>query len=260
MKTKTENTTQYENPGRPRYEMKFPTGAEWTFVQLMKRNGVDTEKRLASGKDNPNYGKGENCTMLTLRKNLDFCIYAKTAKGKVSKRKGIDPNSIVVPVEGVTAEPDSASGLGRRATLYRLRAVPAKDHSAELAVAPVATVKTRKPRKANATKANVTAEVNQTIEDAKSILAEPTVSVPATTITPDAAPVAPIPDAVHNDFGDNAPVATPEVTPAPIPQTVAESVAAGATVEHIEAPASTPTVEETAVVIPAPVVTETVPA
>ena len=254
MKTKTENTTQYENPGRPRYEMKFPTGAEWTFVQLMKRNGVDTVKRLANGKDNPNYGKGENCTMLTLRKNLDFCIYAKTAKGKVSKRKGIDPNSIVVPVEGVTAEPDSDSGLGRRATLYRLRAVPAKDHSAEIAAAPVATApKTRKPRKSKAT---VTAEVDQTIADAKAILAEPAVSIPETTI----APAAPIPDAVHNDFGDNAPVATPEVTPAPIPQTVAESVAAGATVEHIEAPASTPTVEETAVVVPAPVVTETVPA
>ncbi len=248
---------QYENPGRPRYEMKFPKGAEWTFVQLMRVNGVDTVKRLANGKDNPNYGKGENCTMLTLRKNLDFCIYAKTAKGKVSKRKGIDPNSIVVPVEGVTAEPDSDSGLGRRATLYRLRAVPAKDHSAEIAAAPVATApKTRKPRKSKAT---VTAEVDQTIADAKAILAEPAVSIPETTI----APAAPIPDAVHNDFGDNAPVATPEVTPAPvapIPQTVAESVAGGATVEHIEVPASTPTVEETAVVVPAPVVTETVPA
>ena len=198
VENKVENKNQYDSPGRPRYEMKFPKGAEWTFIQLMKANGVDTVKTLENGKPNPNYGKGDKCTMLTLRKNLDFVTYCLDEQGKVAHPKKVNPKSIVVPVKGVTADPNSESGLGRRATLYRLRSVPAKDHTP----------------KSKAPKADVTAEVNQVIEDAKNILAESTVSIPETTITP----AAPIPDAVHNDFGDNN---IPEVTPEPVAETPA---------------------------------------
>ena len=182
----------HEHPGRPRYEMKFPRGAEWTFTQLMAANGVETDK------SSKRFGKGEKCSMLTLRKNLDFFLYAKTANGKVSKRKGLDPKSVVVIVEGVTAEPDSSTGLGRRATLYRLRhpAVKVKDTTAKM------------------------------VADAKAILAEPSVAV---TIVPEVIPAVPVETVPVADNSGTPPVTatlpTVEValneTPAPVAEPVA---------------------------------------
>jgi len=164
----------------------------------MAVNGVNTEH------GSKEFGKGPNCTMLTLRKNLDHVIYCLDANGKVKQPKQISSRSLVVPVKGVTAEPDSESGLGRRAKLYRLRSVAAKDHSADKA-----------PRKAR--KVNKTAE--QVVAEAKAILAEPTTII---NITPQPAPVIP-----------TAPVVPPES-----PETTAafDAVPATAPVETVTVP------------------------
>lgn len=191
-KMKRGEVAKHDHPGRPRYEMKFPSSAEWTFTDLMRVNGVCTDK------GSKNFGKGDKCTMLTLRKNLKHDMFRKDGGRKAT--------SLVVEVKGVTAEPDSESGLGRRATVYRLRAVPAKDHSAEKAPRKVAKIST-------APKITTAAE---TIEAAKAILAEPAAVVtiaPAPEVTPAPAivPVATVPTVDTAPVADAAPVA-----PAPV--------------------------------------------
>ena len=233
-------SVKHDHPGRPRYTMVFPKSATFTFTELMEANGVDTRKYAGGGHANRNYGKGENCTMLTCRKNLKFDL----ARGEVCLMKGY------------TAKPDSDDGLGRRGLLYRHNFTPfakalveAKVRGAEGlnedAPAPKAKA-TRKARK------STTAEVNKMVTDAKAILAEPAATV---VIAP--APASVIPDAVHNPIvapapvAETAPVAAPvaEVTPAAAPEVsvpIAEPVA--------ETPAAP--VTETAPVVPA---TETAP-
>ena len=165
-KNKQGAVINHEHPGRPRYAMKFPRSAEWTFTQLMAANGVNTDK------GSKNFGKGDNCTMLTLRKNLKHDMFRADGNRKAT--------SLVVEVKGITAEPDSDSGFGRRATLYRLRSVPAKDHSNDKA-----------PRKAKAKVAStVSATAAETIAAAQAILAEPTSTV-VIAPAPEVAPVVP---------------------------------------------------------------------
>lgn len=204
----------HEHPGRPRYAMKFPRSAEWTFTQLMAANGVNTDK------GSKKFGKGDNCTMLTLRKNLKHDMFRADGNRKAT--------SLVVEVKGVTAEPDSDTGLGRRATLYRLRSVPAKDHSNDKA-----------PRKAKAKAApTASASVAKTIEDAKAILAEPAAVVtiaPAPEVIPTApvetvptvdtapvaevAPVVPAPE-VEVNLANETPAAAPVAETAPVAEPV----------------------------------------
>ena len=222
---------QHDHPGRPRYTMVFPKSATFTFTELMEANGVDTRKYAGNGHANRNYGKGENCTMLTCRKNLKFDL----ARGEVCLMKGY------------TAKPDSDDGLGRRGLLYRHNSTAFAKALAEAKVrgaeglnedAPAPKAKaTRKARK------STTAEVNKMVTDAKAILAEPAATVVIAPAAP--APASVIPDAVHNPIV--APVA--EVTPAAAPEVsvpIAEPVA--------ETPAAP--VTETAPVVPA---TETAP-
>lgn len=205
---------EHDHPGRPRYGMKFPRSAEWTFTQLMAVNGVETDK------GSKNFGKGDKCTMLTLRKNLKHDMYRADGES-------VNSYSLVVEVKGVTAEPDSDSGLGRRATLYRLRAVVAKDHSVAKATpkAPIeakAVSVAKAPRKAR--KAKVTAKAM--INEAKAILAEPT-TVLTIAPAPEVVPVAEIPapapaPEVEVAIANEAPAA-PEVAPVQAP---AETIAA----------------------------------
>jgi hypothetical protein len=184
-----------EHPGRPRYEMKYPKSAEWTFTQLMKANGVNTE--LGS----KTFGKGENCTMLTLRKNLKHDMFTKS--------KRVNPHSVVVAVMGATAEPDSESGLGRRAKLYRLRTVAAKDHSAAKA-----------PSKAS----KVNTEVAETIAAAQKIIATATPVL----ITP-ASEVAPVIPTAPAEVASSSPVES------------AQAIVNSATVEGV--PATAPVID-----------------
>lgn len=211
MNTNAKNKNQgavakHDHPGRPMYQPKFPRSKEWTFMAFMTINGVNVDH---GSKD---FGKGPNCTMLTLRKWL---TRDKARKGK----------SEVVIVDGVTADPESESGLGRRACVYRLRSETPKDHSGDKA--------TSKPRKVKTS--GTSAEVSKMVADAHAILAEPT---PAVVITPEAtpAPAAPIPDAVHNDFpAENA---APQA-PAPVEVTISnETPTAPAPAQTEQAPAA----------------------
>ena len=199
-KSKT-STVTHDHPGRPRYTMKFPTRKEWTFTDLMNANGVETNPK------SKRFGKGDNCTMLTLRKNLKHDMYLLDKKGKILR---VNPRSQVCLIDGVTAEPDSESGLGRRALLYCLRVN--KDNVSKpvtKASTPKATI-AKAPRKARTPKSTSQTPTADALDKIHAALAapEPTpaVTVPAVTITPEVTP-APAPEV--------APVA--ETAPAPEP-------------------------------------------
>jgi len=222
-KSKNKSVITHDHPGRPRYEMKFPRSAEWTFTQLMAANGVCTDKNatmeVPSKRKNGKprtvnlFGKGPKCSLLTLRKNLEHDMYLHVeGKPCISKyRTRVNPRSMVVEVKGVTAEPDSESGLGRRAGLFRLRSVPAKDHADDKAPS-------KAPRKVS-----IKTTVAETIEAAKAILAEPAAVV---TIAPAPAPVEPvIPVAPAPVAEVPAPAPAPEVEVNLANETVAAPVA-----------------------------------
>ncbi len=211
--SKKNTAVKHDGPGRPKYTPLFPRSKEWTFTDFMEVNGINTN---SNSKD---FGKGPNCTMLTLRKFM----------ARDAKRMG---KSLIFKVKDVTSEPNSKSGLGRRAYLYSLRA----NANVKRGTAPV---KAATPRKAKAAASEVeanglSASTNR-YEEIKNILAAPapavapeaaqpeTVTVPAVTITPEAAPApAPAP----------APVAE---TPAPAP--VAQESANAETATPVAQPA-----------------------
>lgn len=180
--SKTNKATKHEHPGRPMYDPSFPRSKEFTFTDFEVANGV-----------NPKTGKGKECTTLTLRKWL------KRDKARLGK-------SILVQLKGVTAEPNSRKGLGRRAHLFSLRS--------RVSV-------TRTPRTQNAP----TNDVSQSTKDYEAtkaaLLADTSVPVtapvtpepqPEVTPTPAPAPVEAVPAAVV----EAAPIANE--TPAPAPQ------------------------------------------
>ena len=166
----------HDGPGRPKYDPVFPRTKEWTFTDFMKVNGININ---LNSKD---FGKGPNCTMLTLRKFI----------ARDAKKMG---HSLIFKVKNVTSEPNSKDGLGRRAYLYSLRAkASVKKASAPKATAPEV-AETVTPH-------DDVSEATKRYEELKSILAAPaTVTIPAVTITPEATPL-PV-----------APEATPEVAP-----------------------------------------------
>ncbi len=192
---------KHDHPGRPRYTMLFPKSLTFTFTALMAANGVDVRKNLGNGRENENYGKGDNATMLTIRKNLKYLLNRKQ----------------IFLMKGYTAVPDSDDGLGRRGLLYRHADTPfakalaeAKIRGAEglnekAAPAPKAT---RKARTVKISAADKTASA-KAIADAKAILAEPdsTVAIGSTPST--------IPDAVHNPIVAPVSEATPAIVTAP---------------------------------------------
>ena len=143
---KQTRTVKHDHPGRPKYLLKYPTRKEFMFIDILEANGVETNPKSAR------YGKGPNCSMLTIRKGLKRDMYILDDKGKV---KRVNPRSQVVLIHGVTAEPDSESGLGRRALVYCLRVN--KDNVSKAApkdnavVAPKAARKTRTPKDASQT-------------------------------------------------------------------------------------------------------------
>ena len=208
------NTSKHNSPGRPKYTPIFPRTKEWTFTDLMEVNGIDTNS------DHKNFGKGPDCTMLTLRKFM----------ARDSKKLG---RSMIFKVRGVTCEPNSNTGLGRRAYLYSLRA----NAAVKRAAAAPSTPRKAKSVEANGTPATDVSDATKQYEDLKnSLLApspvlvapvlEPAIIEPATVI-PEAviipavtiAPEAPIP----------APAPVVPEAPAPVAE-VAPEVAAPVTV------------------------------
>lgn len=230
----------HDHPGRPRYQMQYPSTLTFTFTELMQVNGVDTNKFAKNGHVNRNFGKGDNCTMLTCRKNLKFAMASEVS---VPDGTTVNKKPSVYLMKGYTAKPDS-DGLGRRGLLYRVASTPFADALAEAKVrgaegfeqpAPKAKVKAkakakvvRKSRKVAIT-ADEKADVAKVIADAKAILAEPAATVQ---ILPVAEPAIETP---VNTTGTPPATATLPVieisTPAPV---VAEQVTDAAPVVPVE--------------------------
>lgn len=89
-------------PGRPKYNPVFPTTDKWTFNDFEITNGVD-----------PQTGKGEKCSRLTLRKWLDADMY--TEEGNLRK------SSQIVLVKKELSPSGSIKGLGRKRLVYQFR-------------------------------------------------------------------------------------------------------------------------------------------
>jgi hypothetical protein len=195
-----------QGPGRPKYSPDFPRKTNWTFIDFMEVNGVE------SNPESKKYGKGPNCTKLTLTKYLGRDMFYLFATGK---RKGQPdrsrprPNSTVKLVKDEFAEPNSENGLGRKGFIYTLRNKPAGQPKT-----------TRKARTTRAT-SDVSPATKQ-YEELKAILAAPTpapaaVTVPAVEVKPEPTPAP-------------APVASETATPVPEAQAAeTAAVAAGAT-------------------------------
>ncbi len=195
--------TESNGPGRPRYQMKYPTTKQWTFQDLMEANDVSLRT-----------GKGPNCTKLTLTKNMDRDLFIRE-EGKNGKRGKIlrtNPKSVVVRLTDVFAEPSSKDGLGRKGYLYCLRAKfdGRTTRTTKPAKAVRATRKTRTPR---ATAAVSQTPVADALDKIHAALAAPT---PVVNVTPAAVPVVTV---------TPAPAPTPAPTPAPVVATVAATPA-----------------------------------
>ena len=211
------NSAENTGPGRPRYQMKYPTTKRWTFQDLEETNKVDLET-----------GKGPNCTKLTLTKNMDRDLWIREVlkNGKRGKIIRSNPKSVAVRLTDIFAEPTSKDGLGRKGYVYSLRAKldgkvgqPVKGQPAK--GQPVKTRKARTP------KTTGLSDATKQYEEIKAILATPTpapapetpapvaetpaaVTVPAVTVTPAPEP-APAPVA-------ETPAPAPETSTAPVAQ------------------------------------------
>jgi hypothetical protein len=177
-------------PGRPKYTPTFPRSAKFSFADFCESNGIDLET-----------GKGDRCTILTLRKFLTRDMFTVDKNGGKRRR----PNSLVTIVEGEYAAPRGDSGLGRKGLLFQLRdkatAAVAKTPTVKAASAPKAKSKKVKTVKTDAPVADTgLSQETQAYEAAKEALLAPT---PAVTIAPTPDPIA-----------ETAPVAA-ESTPAP---------------------------------------------
>lgn len=178
-----------KGPGRPKYVPSLPTKKNWTFTDFEVANGV-----------NPDTGKGDRCTTLTLRNWLsgDMYIPVKNSSPRVN------PKSLVVRAKDANgdfmlAEP-TAGKLGRKQLVYTKRVG---------AIAPKAT-KTPKATKDSTPKSAPATDLSPETQDY-----EATKAALLGTSVP---------------LGDAAPAPTPEVTPTP---EVAAPAAEAAPVESV---------------------------
>jgi hypothetical protein len=119
----------------------------------------------------------------------------------------------------VTAEPNSESGLGRRANLYALRVN--KDSISKPTAKVAAPKAARKPRAVKtSTSQTPTADALDKIHAALAAPEPASVTVPAVTIAPEATP-APAPEVTPTPAPEAAPVAAVEAAPAPVAEPVA---------------------------------------
>lgn len=206
-KTQT-GTETYNHPGRPRYILKFPTQKEWTFMDLMKANDVETNPKSKRFGKSKLVGDVKKCTMLTLRKGLEADMYIhKAGVPLISKnRVRVNPRSEVCLIEGVTAQPDSESGLGRRALLYCLRVNKNNVNKPKKNTLKVV----KASRKARVSKDINPPSVADTLDKIHAALVAPDPSpiITAVTITPEAAPVSvsdPVTETVPEPVAEIAP-------------------------------------------------------
>ena len=152
------NKQHYEVAGRPAYQPKFPRKSKWTFNDFCETNGINLET-----------GKGEKCTILTLRKFI---------KRDLSKNDA----SLVINT-GELAKPNSESGLGRKSALYCLRekAIDTTDTenvTVNVGTDPASTTADYEATKAALLAPTVTPVIDNETETAQTI---DTTSVPITT-------------------------------------------------------------------------------
>lgn len=183
-------------PGRPPYAPIYPRTDEWTFEDWCNVNEVQTNRA------SKRYGKGPKCSMLTLRKSLKRDMNLHDAEtGEVTRA---NPRSTIVLVKGVTADPKSKKGLGRRALVYSLR-------SKAKAVRKATTVEVP----ATASDTSIANASDTPIADAYEAT-KAALLTPAVTITP---PIDPVPV-------ETAPESIAAPAPEPVPAAVASELPA----------------------------------
>ena len=213
----TDTAVKRDHPGRPQYSPKWPTRKEFTFQDVLNANDVETDPNSKT------YGKGPMCSLLTIRKGLERDMYFHKPGTPITagNRTRVNPRSEVCLIHGVTAEPNSESGLGRRAKLYCLRVN--KDTVSKPAPKVKAvkvqdiTVKRKYTRKASQTP---TADALDAIH--KALVTPDPVLIPAVTIAPEVTPEVPVTPPVPVT---PVPVIAPEVE-SPAPEAVAAEIAA----------------------------------
>jgi len=212
---------KYEHPGRPRHQTKWPEELMFPFKRICAVN--------------------PDCELLTNRKNLerDMYLHKPGKKASVASRTRINPRSQVCEVVGLTAEPDSKKGLGRRGKVYCLRvnkdnakikaAVEAFKASQEPMGVNPRKVKKAKPAKVQAVKRKYTRKVVSTsqtptadkLDAIHAALSAPesSMTVPAVKIEPAPAPApetAPVtPPVIEAPATSTLPLASLEPTPVP---------------------------------------------
>lgn len=190
-------TPQYDHPGRPMYDPKWPRAKEFTFRDLCEAQGM---RFTAKGKYVQ--GSGE-CTPLTMRK---FLKRDKASRG----------HSVLVLLDA-TADPNSRKGLGRKAHLYSLR----NRVSTRTAKAPEATPAdvSQSTKDYEATKAALLADTSVPVTAPVTPEATP---APAPEVTPTPAPEVTAPAAVAETapIANETPAPQVEAAPAPVAETV----------------------------------------
>ena len=225
---KQARTVKHNSPGRPKYALRLPTRKEFTFQDILESNGVEIDPKSKG------YGKGGECSLLTVRKGLKRDMYILHPKTKKILR--VNPRSRVCLVKGVTSEPNSTTGLGRRSLVYCLRvnkdsvSKPAAKAVAPAAVKAAVAPKTTAPKAVRTPRApksqtptadtldlihdalaapDPVAPVSPVIEQAPVALTVPAIVIAPPVAAPEAAPVAPAPVAAESaEAATPAPVAT----------------------------------------------------
>jgi hypothetical protein len=148
--------------------------------------------------------------------------FHKPGKAMTAKnRTRVNPRSQACLIHGVTAEPESESGLGRRAKLYCIRVnKDSVSKPAAKAVTPKATKATKAIRKTRTAKIKTVTSQTPTadiLDKIHTVLATPdpvpapaALTIPAVTIAPPAPEVAPVAAPVA---ATPAPAVAPEVAP-----------------------------------------------
>ena len=201
------NTAKHNHPGRPRHILALPSREEFVFQDICKVN--------------------PDCSLLTCRKGLKRDMYI--LHPKTNKILRVNPRSRVCLVKGVTSEPNSTTGLGRRALVYCLRVNKgsvSKPAAPKAAVAPKTTapkaVRTPRAPKSQTPTADTLDLIHAALAAPDPVaLAAPVIeqapvalTVPAIVIAP-----APVPEAAPEAPIAPAPVAAESVetaSPAPV--------------------------------------------
>ena len=203
MKNKNAKQNKHSHPGRPRRQVTIPKAKVFSFSDIQDANGCNSNPQSKT------YGKAltkDGCTTLCLR---NFLKRDNARKGK----------SLIVKVKGVTAEPNSKSGLGRRKDLYCRRV----DKDSISNSTPKAPRKSRTPKSTGCSTTDYEAMKEAICNPSPVTTPEAPVAslvVNVATITPEATPAPVIAPVVENP----TPVAAPETAPvvaAPVPAEIA---------------------------------------